>query len=191
MEQLGMLKVNAAADTLKFLKDDLTKSGVAEQDANRKFDELTKSRLQRTAKGESSLLGGPPERYQKLPDPYDASQPLEARARSYLHANCSICHVEAGGGNAQMQLEYGTELAKMGVIDAPPLHHRFDIQDARIVAPGDPERSVLWHRIRHRGEGTGQMPQLATHLVDREAVKLFEEWIRTVKPPQAKPTSGD
>ena len=186
LERLGMLKVNAAADTLKFLKDDLKKQGLDEKDANRKFDELTKSRLQRTAKGDSSLLGGSPERYQKLPNPYDASQPLEARARSYLHANCSICHVEAGGGNAQMQLEYSTELAKMGVIDAPPLHHKFGIEDARIVAPGDPERSVLLHRLSHRGQGTGQMPQLATNLVDQQAVKLFEEWIRSVKPPSAE-----
>jgi hypothetical protein len=183
LERLGMLNVNAHADALKFLKDDLKKQGLDEKEAGRKFDELTKSRLQRTAKGESTLLGGSPDRYQKLPDPYDASQPLEGRVRSYLHANCSICHVEAGGGNAQMQLEFTTELAKMGVIDAPPLHHKFGIENARIVAPGDPARSVLLRRISHRGEGTGQMPQLATHLVDLQAVKLFEEWIRTVKAP--------
>jgi hypothetical protein len=186
LERLGMLKVNAAADTLKFLKEDLKKQD--EPTANRKFDELTKTRLQRTAKGESSLLGGSPDHYRKLPDPYDASQPLEDRARSYLHANCSICHIEAGGGNAQMQLEYSTELAKMGIIDAPPLHHRFDIADARLIAPGDPARSVLLHRISRRGEGTGQMPQLATHLVDERAVKLFEEWIRTVQAPEPKTT---
>ncbi|HEX5103414.1 MAG TPA: hypothetical protein VFV87_06365, partial [Pirellulaceae bacterium] len=148
-----------------------------------KVDELTKSRLQRSAKGESSLLGGSPEHYQKLPDPYDDSQPLEARARSYLHANCSICHVEAGGGNAQMQLEYTTELAKMGIIDSPPLHHRVEIPDARLIAPGDPARSVLLHRLSRRGAGTGQMPQLATYLVDQQAVELFEDWIKVVQPP--------
>jgi hypothetical protein len=180
--------LNASADTLKFLKEDLKKSGLKENEVNQKYDGLTKSRQQRTAKGDSSLLGGSPDHYQKLPDPYDPAQPLEARVRSYLHANCSICHVEAGGGNAQMQLEYSTELAKMGVIDAPPLHHRFDIPDARIIAPGDPARSVLLHRISRRGEGTGQMPQLATHLVDQQAVKLFEEWIRTVKAPAPETT---
>jgi len=186
LERLGMLKVNAATDTLKFLKEDLKKQGLKENEVNEKYDELTKTRSQRSAKGDSSLLGGTPDHYQKLPDPYDDSQPLEARVRSYLHANCSICHVEAGGGNAQMQLEYVTELAKMGVVDAPPLHHRFDIKDARIVAPGHPERSVLLHRISHRGEGTGQMPQLATSVVDQQAVKLIEEWIKTVKAPAPK-----
>jgi hypothetical protein len=94
--------------------------------------------------------------------------------------------VEAGGGNAQMQLEYSTELAKMGLIDSPPLHHKFGIADARIVAPGHPERSVLFHRLSHRGEGTGQMPQLASHLVDEQAVKMFESGSRRSNRPRQK-----
>jgi glucose/arabinose dehydrogenase len=39
----------------------------------------------------------------RLVDPYDTNQSLDARARSYLHVNCSVCHVESGGG----QLEDG------------------------------------------------------------------------------------
>src|SRR5205823_3786837 len=39
-----------------------------------------------------------------LVNPYDVSQDLEARVRSYLHANCSACHVEAGGGNSRIRL---------------------------------------------------------------------------------------
>jgi uncharacterized repeat protein (TIGR03806 family) len=182
LERLGMLKVSAHADSQTFLKEDLKKSGIDEKEVERRFAELTASRNQRTAKGESSLLGGPPARYKKLPDPYSEAEPLEARVRSYLHVNCSSCHVEAGGGNAQMQLEFATELAKMGVVDSPPLHHRFNIEDARIVAPGHPERSVLLHRISHRGQGTGQMPQLATYIVDEAAVKLVREWIAGLKP---------
>jgi mono/diheme cytochrome c family protein len=125
-------------------------------------------------------LAASPERHRKLPDPYDVSQPLEARVKSYLHANCSICHVEAGGGNAQMQLEYTTELSKMGLVDVAPLHHKFGLTDPKLVAPGNPERSVLLHRLSHRGQNSGQMPQLSTNLVDEQAVKLVEEWIRSL-----------
>src|SRR5262249_22186952 len=46
--------------------------------------------------------------YPQLVNPFDPSAPLEKRARSYLHANCAQCHVEAGGGNAQMELEITT-----------------------------------------------------------------------------------
>jgi hypothetical protein len=35
-------------------------------------------------------------RERKIADPTDASQPLEARARAYLHANCGHCHSDHG-----------------------------------------------------------------------------------------------
>jgi len=118
----------------------------------------------------------------KLANPYDEREPLEARARAYLHANCAICHMQAGGGNSQINLEHTASLTKLNAIDVEPLHHKFGLSDARIIAPGHPERSVLLHRIANRGQGSGQMPQLATALVDEAAVKLFEEWIRSLKP---------
>ena len=40
----------------------------------------------------------------RLVDPYERRAPLEARVKSYLHVNCSTCHVEEGGGNARMEL---------------------------------------------------------------------------------------
>jgi hypothetical protein len=113
-------------------------------------------------------------------DPYDVTQDLAARARSYLHANCSQCHVEAGGGNAQMDLEFTTALEKMKVLDVSPLHHKYGMEGARLIAPGDPGRSILLQRISHRGEG--QMPQLATTLVDDQAVNLLRDWILQLKP---------
>lgn len=74
-----------------------------------------------------------------------------------------------------MQLDFATAVQDMKLIDAQPLHDRFGIADARLIAPGAPNRSVLLHRINIRGRG--QMPQLATHKVDGRAVKLFRHWI--------------
>ena len=125
-----------------------------------------------------------PEKHPRLVDPYDDRQPLEARARSYLHANCAICHIGAGGGNAQMDLSHTASLKKLNAIDVEPLHHKFNLPDARLIAPGHPERSVLLYRLAHRGPGSGQMPQLGTNLVDAAAVKLFEGWIRSLEPMQ-------
>ena len=59
-----------------------------------------------------------------------------------------------------------TPLGEMRLIDEVPSHDRFDITDARLVAPGSPERSVLYQRISRRG--TGQMPPLGSTEVDRE-----------------------
>jgi hypothetical protein len=60
------------------------------------------------------------------------------------------------------------------------MHARFDLPDARLVAPGSPGRSVLDYRISRRG--TDQMPPLASTEVDREAVKLIADWIRSLGP---------
>lgn len=116
----------------------------------------------------------------KLVDPYDTTQPLEARARSYLHANCAICHIDAGGGNSQVNFSHNAKADKFNAIDVAPLHHKFGIENARIIAPGDPARSVLLYRLSRRGENSGQMPQLATNVVDEAAVKLFTEWIQSL-----------
>ena len=110
-----------------------------------------------------------------LVDPYDPHQDLEGRARSYLHANCSVCHVEAGGGNARMQLEFSTARDRMELIGARPQHDGFGLRDAMLVAPGHPERSVLLHRLSVRGRG--QMPPLALNTVDERAVALMRSWI--------------
>lgn len=127
----------------------------------------------------SSLLPKPPEQYRKLVDPYDRTQEIDLRARSYLHSNCAQCHVEAGGGNSQMELEFTTPVGKMRLIDVKPVHDSYGIEDARLVAPGHPERSILLQRIAHRDRG--HMPPLATRVVDRDAVELMGEWIRRMK----------
>ncbi len=117
--------------------------------------------------------------YDRLVDPADTTQTLEARARSYLHANCAQCHVEAGGGNALMELEHHWPREKMRVVGVKPQHHTFDIPGAKLIEPGHPEKSVLYLRIMRRGQN--QMPPLATSEVDRDAAKLIHDWIKAMK----------
>ncbi len=126
----------------------------------------------------SPLFTSFPTGMKALADPYDAKQPLDARARSWLHVNCSSCHIEAGGGNAAMELESGRELASMRVVGVTPLHQAFNLPDAKLVAPGYPERSVLAHRVGLRGPG--QMPPLASSRVDETGAALVREWVRSL-----------
>ncbi|QDV38441.1 PQQ-dependent sugar dehydrogenase [Tautonia plasticadhaerens] len=116
----------------------------------------------------------------RLVDPYDDSADREARVRSYLHVNCSTCHVNEGGGNSRMEMALTTPARRMGLIGEEPMHTKFEIPDAKIVLPGDPERSILYQRISRRL--TGQMPPLMSTEVDREAVGLIAEWIRSLPP---------
>ena len=118
----------------------------------------------------------------KLTDPYDSTQPLEARARSYLHVNCSVCHVRSGGGNAMMELGFATKREEMNLLGARPQHATFEISNAMLVAPGDADRSVLLQRLSRRG--AGQMPPLVLNTVDEQALALFRAWIAQMKPEQ-------
>ncbi len=174
LEHLGVLRVNWMEETKNALRDEARGRGMTEKEINAHLDARTATRMQRESVP-STLLTFPPEKYRRLVDPYDPKQDVGLRARSYLHANCAQCHVEAGGGNAQMELEFTTKLDKMRLIDVKPLHDTFGLSDARLVAPGHPERSVLLRRISHRG--AGHMPPLATSVVDAEAVQGIRDWI--------------
>lgn len=114
----------------------------------------------------------------RLTNPYERTANLTNRVRAYLHANCSHCHTEAGGGNSAMELTAKTALADMHILNVRPQHDTFELPDARIIAPGHPERSVMFRRLSQRG--FGQMPPLAITTVDQEAVRLFDAWIRSL-----------
>jgi hypothetical protein len=115
----------------------------------------------------------------RLSNPYDSVAPLTNRIRAYLYANCSHCHTEAGGGNSAMELRR-SKFEEMKIINAQPQHDTFEFPDARVIAPGHPERSVMLRRLSQRG--FGQMPPLSITTVDERAVRMFEEWIRSLKP---------
>lgn len=125
-------------------------------------------------------LPKPPAQLLRLVDPHDRQAPLEKRVKSYLHTNCAGCHVEAGGGNSRMLLEFTTPLEKMNLISQFPQHATFGITQPRIVAPGEPERSVMLARVSRRG--AGQMPPLFTNRVDQRAVELLRQWMASMEP---------
>jgi hypothetical protein len=74
-----------------------------------------------------------------------------------------------------LDLHFSTALSATKTCNVIPTAGSLGISNARIIAPGEPERSVLLARMKVRGEG--QMPPLATHLVDQQAVNAIAEWI--------------
>jgi len=158
--------------------------GLTEPQMNREHDHGGGPENQMTALTRmgcfSGSPGGKPESLGKLADPYDDREDLDRRARSYLHVNCSGCHVEAGGGNAKMELEISRARDQMNLFNARPQHDTFGVQDAMLIAPGDPDRSVLLRRVSRRGKG--QMPPLVTSRVDDRGAALLREWIAKMAP---------
>ncbi len=120
-------------------------------------------------------LPAPPADLPRLADPADEAAPLDRRARAYLHANCSICHRGGGGGNADFRLLYPMTLDQTQTIDMDPMHGGLGADDAKIVRPGDPPRSVLYTRMAATGEG--RMPHIGSLEVDQAGANLVKDWI--------------
>src|SRR5262249_37812707 len=99
---------------------------------------------------------------------------LNLRARSYVHANCSHCHRKWGGGNAEFQLLATLDLADTGT-NVRPGQGTFNIPNARVLAPHDPYRSIVFYRMSTLGPG--RMPRLGSTVVDEVGVKLIRDWI--------------
>ena len=142
-EHLGILKGFDWADQAR---EELADRAAAKKLTGKAAEEYAKVHGQQPNQREAkafSLLPATPGNLPHLVDPLDSKQDLTKRAKSWLHTNCSMCHVEAGGGNAKMELEYNTPLDKMRLLDVKPIHTTLGIPEAKLIAPGSPEKSVL------------------------------------------------
>lgn len=101
---------------------------------------------------------------------------LEGTARAYLHTNCSFCHRPGGPGGGNEDFRYQTPLAQMNSCDEPPLINDLGITNAKLIAPGDPDHSIVPFRMGSL-EGGVRMPPLATFVVDDAGLKLIRDWI--------------
>jgi putative heme-binding domain-containing protein len=113
----------------------------------------------------------------RLVDPHDRSQKLEDRARSYLHANCAMCHHPGGNAIVSFYLRRDLPPEKLNTNKGTGIG-TFGISDAKIIAPGDPFRSLLMYRTSKLGYA--RMPYIGSQVVDSAGVALVEEWIRSL-----------
>ncbi len=104
----------------------------------------------------------------------DESVSVEWRVRSYLAANCSLCHRPGGpgGGFFDARLQTKTDLA--GLINGRLNDTRGDTAN-RVLVAGSPEHSVLFQRQSMRGPG--QMPPIASNVADDAGAQLIQRWI--------------
>jgi uncharacterized repeat protein (TIGR03806 family) len=105
----------------------------------------------------------------------DTSASPEQRARSYLDANCAHCH-RPGGARGLFDARFEVPLARQNLIRGPVAAADLGVKNPELIAPGDPERSMLYQRMLRR-QDVFRMPPLATHEVDREAAAVLRAWI--------------
>jgi len=106
----------------------------------------------------------------------------EERARAYLEVNCAHCHSEQGFarttglylGVAQNQWSH------LGLCKPPVAVGESTGGFLYDVVPGDPDHSILTHRIASTEPAT-MMPQIGRSLTDAQGLQLLREWVDGLK----------
>jgi putative heme-binding domain-containing protein len=167
---------NQSEYALAFLPEQLNRPG---PDGRNQLVALTESGIIRRAGGDGKPL--PPfdaasaARERRIAGPADAAQPLEARARSYLHANCGHCHSDHGGGSVPLRLHFTFPTARTNAVGVRPTRGDFGLPDACIIKPGDPWASTLYFRMAKFGRD--RMPPIGSDVPDEVGLRLVERWI--------------
>lgn len=109
----------------------------------------------------------------------DSKAPLELRVRSYLDANCAMCHRPGGLARSNFDARLATPLAQAGLLNAEPIGGDLGVPGAKVLVPGAPDKSVMVRRLIDNGPF--RMPPLGLHSELAPVVPLLEEWIRGLK----------
>ncbi len=103
---------------------------------------------------------------------------LNDRARAYLDANCAYCHNPHGAANTSGMFLHSSETdpAALGINKAPIAAGRGSGGKKYGIAPGEPNESILLHRMNSTDPGV-RMPEIGRQLLHKEGIALIEEWI--------------
>jgi hypothetical protein len=113
----------------------------------------------------------------RVPDP--TGMKLEPRVRSYLHANCAICHRPEGTYSA-IDLRYGVSLADTNMCNVDPNKGDLGVMGVKRLAPNDLAKSVILLRMKAPDKVSGRMPQLASSVLDPTGIDLVTSWIKSI-----------
>jgi uncharacterized repeat protein (TIGR03806 family) len=119
---------------------------------------------------------GPAAEQPRFPEPGEEGAGVAERARAYLHSNCGSCHMPGGLSNATIDLRFGTALQRTGACGVKAQHGDLGVAGAQILAPGKPEQSTLYLRMKSTDPMT-RMPPLASAKVDEVGAELVRAWI--------------
>lgn len=125
------------------------------------------------------LTGLPPlGQVRRTPTWNDPGQPVDQRARAYLDGNCGHCHNRRGfASNSGLYLDLEEQdMSAVGVGKRPVAAGRASGGLEFSIAPGDPDRSIIVHRMASTEPGV-MMPPLGRSVVHEEGLALVRDYI--------------
>ena len=129
-----------------------------------------------------------PEKCVRRPLSSSKSDPIESRARSYLHANCAHCHQSGAGAAVELSLKITDNDQALKAIGIAPSKGNLGLKDGKLITPGDQLSSVLLYRMA--SSSTGRMPHIGSREVDFGAVTLISDWITGMASSKIKPSES-
>jgi len=114
----------------------------------------------------------------------DPAEPVAARARAYLDANCAHCHnprAVASNSGLFLNLEE-TRPPQLGVGKGPVAAGRGAGGFRVGIQPGEPDASILAYRMASTEPGV-MMPELGRSLTHEEGLALIRAWIAGMPKP--------
>jgi uncharacterized repeat protein (TIGR03806 family) len=129
------------------------------------------------------LVGAPaPEKAPRTAVWTDEHASLEARARAYLDGNCAHCHNPKGAAsNSGLFLDLEEQRpAVRGLGKRPVAAGRGSGGLLFDIAPGDPEGSIIVHRMASTEPGV-MMPELGRSTVHEEGLALVRAYVASLK----------
>ena len=114
----------------------------------------------------------------------DVAEPLEARARAYLDANCGHCHNPRGmASNSGLNLDLEeTRLSKIGLGKRPVAAGKGAGDLELDLVPGHPDASIIAYRMASTEPGV-MMPELGRSVVHAEGLALVRDYIARMQRP--------
>jgi uncharacterized repeat protein (TIGR03806 family) len=107
------------------------------------------------------------------------SATVAARAQSYLYVNCAHCHRPTGSASNSGLFFDETAIGPtaQGIGKHPVAAGRGSGGFEFVIAPGNPEQSILLHRLESLDPGVA-MPELGRSSVHKEGADLLRQWIK-------------
>jgi uncharacterized repeat protein (TIGR03806 family) len=111
-----------------------------------------------------------------------AEVPVADTARGYLDVNCAHCHNPQGAAsNSGLYLGWEiTEPVMLGIGKRPVAAGRGSGGLNFDVVPGQPEQSILYHRMASL-EGGVSMPEVGRASLDRDGLAVVHRWIAQLR----------
>ena len=113
-------------------------------------------------------------RRNEIGKPHDAGM----FARAYLDVNCAHCHQPGGSAsNSGLDLRWEQDDPYAIGIGKPPVAAGRGAGGLLVsIAPGEPDRSIILHRMASVEPGVA-MPELGRASVDEDAIEVMRRWI--------------